>query len=70
VAYRLASFYALDGQTTQAIEWLEKAVSMGNENYPWFAVDPRWDAMRDNEQYKAILVSLKEKWEKLNQPGS
>jgi serine/threonine protein kinase/tetratricopeptide (TPR) repeat protein len=70
VAYRLASFYALDGQTDQAIEWLEKAVSMGNENYPWFAVDPRWDAMRDNEQYKAILESLKEKWEKLNQPGS
>ncbi len=70
VAYRLASFYALDGQTVNAIEWLEKAVSMGNENYPWFAVDPKWDAMRDNAQYQAILAFLKERWEKLNQPSS
>jgi serine/threonine protein kinase/tetratricopeptide (TPR) repeat protein len=67
VAYRLASFYALDSQTDKALEWLEKAVSMGNENYPWFITDPKWDALRDNPQYKAILDPLKEKWEKLNQ---
>jgi serine/threonine-protein kinase len=70
VAYRLASFYALDGQKDDAIEWLEKAVAMGNENYPWFAVDPKWELMRDNEEYQAVLESLKEKWEKLNQPAS
>jgi eukaryotic-like serine/threonine-protein kinase len=70
VAYRLASFYALDKQTDLAIEWLERAVSTGNENYPWFAVDPKWDSMRDNAQYQAILGFLKERWEKLNQPSS
>lgn len=68
VAYRLASYYALDGQKRQALEWLKKAVAMGNENYPWFVVDPKWDSMRDNAQYKAILQSLKENWEKLNLP--
>jgi eukaryotic-like serine/threonine-protein kinase len=70
VAYRLASYYALDGQTNQAIEWLENAVSMGNENYPWFAVDPRWEALRDNPQYQAILQPLKVKWERLTQASS
>jgi eukaryotic-like serine/threonine-protein kinase len=70
VAYRLASFYALDGQNDQALEWLEKAVSMGNENYPWFVTDPKWEALRDNPQYQAIVLPLKEKWEKLNQPVS
>jgi serine/threonine protein kinase/Tfp pilus assembly protein PilF len=70
VAYRLASFYALDGQTDLALEWLEKAVAMGNENYPWFATDPKWISMRNNDEYKAILESLRAKWEKLIQPAS
>ncbi|MBI3651775.1 MAG: protein kinase [Acidobacteria bacterium] len=70
VAYRLASFYALDGQEDEAIEWLEKAVAMGNENYPWFAVDPKWEKLRAHEEYKMILASLKEKWEKLQEPVS
>lgn len=70
VAYRLASFYALDRQIDKAIEWLEKAISMGNENYPWFVTDPKWDALRDNPQYKAILNALKEKWENLTQANS
>jgi eukaryotic-like serine/threonine-protein kinase len=70
VAYRLASYYALDGQDEKAIDWLEKAVSMGNENYPWFAIDFKWEGLRDHPQYQAILQSLKEKWEKLTQSAA
>jgi serine/threonine-protein kinase len=52
VAYRLATMYAIDGNTDQAIEWLERAISMGNENYPWFASDPHWSGLREEPRYK------------------
>jgi serine/threonine-protein kinase len=66
-AYRLASVYALDKQEEKALEWLERAISMGNENYPWFAVDPKWEALRDNPRYQEILQNLKARWEKLQE---
>src|SRR5262249_55978622 len=65
VAYRLAVIYALDNQSDQALEWLERAIEMGNENYPWFATNPNWEGMRDDPRYKAIMESLKEKWQKV-----
>ncbi len=66
-AYRLASVYALDKQEDKALEWLERAISMGNENYPWFAVDPKWDGLRDRPRYQEILENLKARWEKLQE---
>ncbi len=66
-AYRLASVYALDKQQEKALEWLERAISMGNENYPWFAVDPKWEALRGNPRYQEILQNLKARWEKLQE---
>ena len=68
-AYRLASIYALDGKADEAIAWLDRAISMGNENYPWFSTDPNWEAMRDDPRYKNIMESLKGRWEKLTEPA-
>jgi serine/threonine-protein kinase len=59
VAYWLASLYALDGRAEEALDWLEHAIGMGNENYPWFAVDPNWTRLRDNPRYQGILAHLK-----------
>ena len=64
-AYWLASVYALAEMPDDAIRWLEQAISIGNENYPWFSTDPNWDAMREEPRYKAILENLKTKWEQL-----
>lgn len=66
-AYRLASVYALDHQEDKALEWLQRATSMGNENYPWFAVDPKWDGLRGSARYQEILQGLKAHWEKLQE---
>jgi serine/threonine-protein kinase len=69
-AYRLGGVYALVGRADEAIEWLERAVAMGNENYPWISSNPQWQLLKDNPQFVAILEALREKWEKLVQPGS
>jgi eukaryotic-like serine/threonine-protein kinase len=68
IAYRLATTYALDKQTDKALEWLERAISMGSENYPWMSTNPNWDALRDDARFKAIMDSLKERWERLSEP--
>lgn len=69
IAYQLATAYALDRQNDNAIEWLERAIAMGNENYPWLSGNPNWDALRDDLRYRRILIELKEKWERLNEPA-
>ena len=66
VAYRLATLYAIAGDSEQAFEWLDRAISMGNENYPWFATDPHWTALRDDPRHKSIMESVKSNWERLS----
>jgi serine/threonine-protein kinase len=68
VAYRLATVYALANRVDEAIEWLERSISMGNENYPWVAGNPNWEGLRDEPRFKAILQDLKSRWEKLSEP--
>jgi serine/threonine-protein kinase len=65
VAYRLATVYAIDGDSERAFEWLDRAISMGNENYPWFASDPHWTVLREDPRHKAIMESLKARWERV-----
>ncbi len=65
IAYRLATFYALAGQADEAIGWLERSIAMGNENYPWISGSPNWNALHDDPRFKAILETLKKKWEEL-----
>ncbi|HKP12565.1 MAG TPA: tetratricopeptide repeat protein, partial [Blastocatellia bacterium] len=67
IAYQLATAYALDRQNDKAIEWLERAIAMGDENYPWLSSNPNWDALRDDLRYRRILNEMKEKWERLNE---
>jgi serine/threonine-protein kinase len=61
VAYWLASFYALENEREEALKWLERAVELGNENFPWFARDPIWDHMRDDPAYVNLIHRLKER---------
>jgi serine/threonine-protein kinase len=37
MAYRLATYFAVDGDESEALHWLRRAIYLGNENYPWFA---------------------------------
>jgi serine/threonine-protein kinase len=69
VAFRLATAYALAGMNDEAIDWLERSISMGNENYPWISGNPNWEAMRDDQRFKDIVEDLKARWERLSEPA-
>ncbi|HXG66890.1 MAG TPA: protein kinase [Blastocatellia bacterium] len=69
VAYWLATLYAMDNRADEAIEWLRRAIAMGNENYPWFAANPNWESLREDPRFKAIMEALRAKWEKLVEAG-
>jgi len=34
MAYRLASYFAVEGDESEALHWLRRAIYLGNENYP------------------------------------
>ena len=57
-AYRLATYWAVKGDAHQAIDWLRKAIYLGNENYPWFARNPSWSSLREDTDLKSVLDSL------------
>jgi serine/threonine-protein kinase len=63
IAFWLASFYALEGMRDEAIEWLRRAVRLGNENYPYFAQNTKLDKLRDDARFVALMNELKERWE-------
>jgi serine/threonine-protein kinase len=59
MAYRLATYFAVDGEAGEALHWLRRAVYLGNENYPWFAKNPAWSKLHDNSDFVLILDDLK-----------
>ena len=59
MAYRLATYFALDGDATEALYWLRKTIYLGNENYPWFASNPAWSKLTANEDLVKVLARLK-----------
>ncbi|MEK6397511.1 MAG: serine/threonine protein kinase, partial [Terriglobus sp.] len=59
MAYRLATYFAVDGEAGEALHWLRRAVYLGNENYPWFSKNPAWAKLQGNSDFELILNDLK-----------
>lgn len=59
MAYRLATYFAVEDDTSEALHWLRRAIYLGNENYPWFSINPAWKGMSDNGDFQRILEDLK-----------
>ena len=47
----------------EAIKWLKEAAKTGFPNYPLFNSDPNLNNLKDNQEFKELLIELKEKWE-------
>jgi eukaryotic-like serine/threonine-protein kinase len=63
VAIWLASFYAMENMRDEAVEWVQRAINLGNENYPLFADNPRLDNLRCDLRFVDLMNDLKKKWE-------
>ncbi|SMO68313.1 serine/threonine-protein kinase [Fodinibius sediminis] len=63
MAFRLASYFVVDDNATEALHWLRKAIYLGYENYPWVAENPVWQPMHQNRDYQDILSDLERVYE-------
>ncbi len=59
VAYWLASAYLLQGRQVLALDWLQKAIDLGNENYLWFESDPNWSDLHADPRFKAMMQRVR-----------
>jgi len=64
MAYRLATYFAVEGDASEALHWLRRAIYLGNENYPWFQKNPAWNRLRTNADFERILEDLKKSFRK------
>lgn len=53
--FDVAGNYALAGEKTQALGWLEKALEMRDPNMPYVSVDPALDTLRNTPRFLDIL---------------
>jgi len=58
VTLHAAEFYALLGDTSKAIEWLDRAVRKGDERVEWFRKNPRLASIRNDPSFQRIIDSI------------
>jgi serine/threonine-protein kinase len=62
MAYRLATYFAVDGDESEALHWLRRAIYLGNENFPWFSKNPAWRKLSGHADFERILEDLKKSY--------
>jgi TolB-like protein/Flp pilus assembly protein TadD len=58
-AFSYAEIYAQWGQTSTALDWLEKAEQLRDPGMAELGIDPMLDPIREQPRFKAILTRLK-----------
>ena len=53
-----AEFYAVLGDSSKAIEWLDRAYRNGDERADWFRKDPRLASIRQDPRFQVIINSI------------
>ena len=59
IAYWLGTAYLLQGRQVKALEWLQTAIELGNENYLWFESDPNWSDLHDDPRFKELMQQVR-----------
>jgi tetratricopeptide (TPR) repeat protein len=59
VPFDLAEINALQGNKTEAYDWLQKAIDPGWRNYGRAEVDPILDSLRGDERFKKMMAGAK-----------
>jgi eukaryotic-like serine/threonine-protein kinase len=66
-AYWIGGVYALLGDRRHALDWLNRAVALGNVNYPWFERDKNYDRLRSDPEYQSIMSGIRRRWQAYKQ---
>ena len=53
-----AEFYSVVGETSKAVEWLERAVRNGDERIEWFRQNPWLVNVRSDSRFEGIISSI------------
>ena len=56
---RSRRFMRWKGCATEAFEWLERAIALGNENQLCFENDPNWATLRSDEQFQNLMARVR-----------
>jgi len=59
IAYWLGTAYLLQGRQVKALEWLQTAIELGNENYLWFESDPNWTDLHADPRFKELMQKVR-----------
>jgi serine/threonine-protein kinase len=59
IAYSVASVYALEGMREEALQWLARAISLGNENLNCFESDPNWASLRADPEFQKLMATVR-----------
>jgi serine/threonine protein kinase/tetratricopeptide (TPR) repeat protein len=62
-AYWLGGIHALLGDKPQALDWLKRAVALGDVNHPWFERDKNYDSLRADPEYQSIMAGVRQRWQ-------
>ena len=59
IAYSVASVYALEGMRAEALEWLARAIALGNENLICFESDPNWASLKSDPRFEGLMAKVR-----------
>ncbi len=60
MAYWVASTYSILGEKELAFKWLNKAIKLGNQNWPHFEKDKSLDPLRDDPRFAELMEKAKD----------
>jgi hypothetical protein len=65
-----AEFYAVMGDTAKALEWVDRAVRMGDDREDWLRRDPLLASIRDEPRFQQIVASVAYRRQQRSPAGS
>jgi eukaryotic-like serine/threonine-protein kinase len=60
--YWMGGVYALLGERDKSLQWLRRAVKLGNHDYPFFKDDRNYQSLHNDPEYQRIMADVKQKW--------
>jgi hypothetical protein len=63
--HQIACIYGALGETQKAMAWLERTVESGFSCWPFSRVDPHFECLREEPEFKQLVGDLEQKYSAL-----